>query len=329
MISPPMTATAMGARVSAPSPRARATGIMPAIMATVVMRIGRKRMGPASSMASLAERPSSRSWFANSTMRMPFLVTRPMSMMMPIMANMLIGSLMSSRPPSAPMIASGKPIMMDRGCSRLSNWAARDDVDQYHAKNDRGQERGDGVTHLAGLSLEARHDARWQVFFCKVVQKVHALAETDAIQVGQHHDLAHLILAFDSCRALPSFNVREAAKLHQRTGRRPDLHLAELARVRKHFGRKGDHDLCAVPFALELADLILAEHRPERLSKCARWDPHGGCSCWIHMHVELRLSRPVSGVDVDEHGGCFSSPRRFFERLPVARPNWSFVGCTG
>ena len=49
--SPPMMATAMGARNSAPSPNPSAMGSMPRIVADVVMRIGRSRIGPAARIA--------------------------------------------------------------------------------------------------------------------------------------------------------------------------------------------------------------------------------------------------------------------------------------
>jgi hypothetical protein len=49
-----------------------------------VMRMGRKREMAASSAASILERPAALRWLANSTMRMPFLVTMPMSMKIPI-----------------------------------------------------------------------------------------------------------------------------------------------------------------------------------------------------------------------------------------------------
>ena len=46
-MSPPITARAIGARISAPWPRARASGVMPKIIASVVIMIGRSRVLPA------------------------------------------------------------------------------------------------------------------------------------------------------------------------------------------------------------------------------------------------------------------------------------------
>ena len=58
VISPPMVAIEMGERNSLPSPVPAADGIMPRIMAMVVIRIGRNRTGPALRIASFTLRPS-------------------------------------------------------------------------------------------------------------------------------------------------------------------------------------------------------------------------------------------------------------------------------
>ena len=60
VMRPPIVAIEIGARNSAPSPVDAADGHMPKIMAKVVIRIGRRRMGPALRMASLTDSPSSR-----------------------------------------------------------------------------------------------------------------------------------------------------------------------------------------------------------------------------------------------------------------------------
>ena len=98
---------------------------MPAIIATVVIRMGRSRTWPASSSASRVALPAWRSWLVNSTSRMPFLVTRPMSMMKPIMAIIDMYCRARSRPAMPPMTAKGSDIMMVKGWMRLSNCAAR------------------------------------------------------------------------------------------------------------------------------------------------------------------------------------------------------------
>ena len=87
--------------------------------------MGRSRMGPASSSASRALFPAARSWFVNSTSRIPFFVTRPISMMKPIMAIIDMYWFASRSPPMPPMMAKGNDIMIVNGWTRLSNCAAR------------------------------------------------------------------------------------------------------------------------------------------------------------------------------------------------------------
>ncbi len=58
---PPITAIAIGARNSPPSPNAMALGSMPATMASVVMTMGRARLRPASITASMRGMPLARS----------------------------------------------------------------------------------------------------------------------------------------------------------------------------------------------------------------------------------------------------------------------------
>ena len=56
--SPPMTAVAIGDRNSAPAPNAKALGTMPAIIAMLVMIMGRARFCTASIMAVERSAPS-------------------------------------------------------------------------------------------------------------------------------------------------------------------------------------------------------------------------------------------------------------------------------
>ena len=65
---------------------AEAAGIgkAPSAMAKLVIKIGRKRASEASKMASYFDFPCSRSWLANSTIKIPFLVTNPINITVPI-----------------------------------------------------------------------------------------------------------------------------------------------------------------------------------------------------------------------------------------------------
>ena len=64
LVKPPMITVPIDLRNSAPSVIPSASGIMPAIIATVVMTIGRKRIVADSRIASTSSIPRARSVFA-------------------------------------------------------------------------------------------------------------------------------------------------------------------------------------------------------------------------------------------------------------------------
>lgn len=74
---PPTSTSPMELRAAAPAPETRVRGKCPAMVAAVVMRMGRRRMVAASRTASSLASPWICSWLANCTMRMPFLATSP------------------------------------------------------------------------------------------------------------------------------------------------------------------------------------------------------------------------------------------------------------
>ena len=83
--SPPMTARPKGAFCWPDSPRANAMGSMPAIMAQVVMRIGRSRLAAPSTAAVAPPRsPWRRRLSANVTSRMALAIATPTAMIAPM-----------------------------------------------------------------------------------------------------------------------------------------------------------------------------------------------------------------------------------------------------
>ncbi len=84
LASPPITTVPSERRDADPASSASASGNMPAIMETVVMTIGRKRSRAACLMAAAFSSPANTFTSAKSTRRMPFLLTRPTSMTVPI-----------------------------------------------------------------------------------------------------------------------------------------------------------------------------------------------------------------------------------------------------
>ncbi len=104
---PLKTVTPSGTRISAPAPLATARGTTPRIKAKAVMRIGRKRVRDASTMASTRLMPESSSCLANSTTRIAFLAARPIKTTNPIWAKMLLSSPTSHKPKSAERMHMG------------------------------------------------------------------------------------------------------------------------------------------------------------------------------------------------------------------------------
>ncbi len=113
-----MTARPRGAFCSPPSPRPKAIGIMPMIMANAVMSTGRKRVNPACSAASNAVSPAfmrSRAKLTTSTL---FAVATPMHMMAPVSAGTLTVVWVRNSIHTMPASAAGKAVMMMNGSSK-------------------------------------------------------------------------------------------------------------------------------------------------------------------------------------------------------------------
>ena len=69
--------------------------------------------------------PCSRMRMAKSTSRMAFLVTRPMSITMPITEKIDRAEPKASRASTTPIKVSGSEVMSASGCRKLLNWLAR------------------------------------------------------------------------------------------------------------------------------------------------------------------------------------------------------------
>ena len=98
---------------------------MPKIMASVVIKIGRKRTLAASSRAALRSTPSARARMAKSTNKMAFLVTRPISMMTPMIENIERVELNIISAKTTPIKVSGSAVISAIGCKKLLNWLAK------------------------------------------------------------------------------------------------------------------------------------------------------------------------------------------------------------
>jgi hypothetical protein len=98
-----------------------AVGSMPAIMARVVMTIGRARSWQASRMASRWLMPARSCSMAYSTSRIEFLAARPISIRKPISDGIDSDWPVTSRAKNAPPIARGRADRMVIGLKKLRN----------------------------------------------------------------------------------------------------------------------------------------------------------------------------------------------------------------
>ena len=81
---PPITPVPIEWREAEPAPEAIASGMAPAVKASEVITIGRRRALAPCTADSTIERPLARSSTANSTIRIAFLADRPISVTRPI-----------------------------------------------------------------------------------------------------------------------------------------------------------------------------------------------------------------------------------------------------
>ncbi len=110
-----MITTPMPTRYFPASPPAITIGSVPAIIANVVMRIGRSRTMPACMIASLRLIPERTPSIAKSTSRIEFFVTSPSSMTIPIIENMSSMFPVMNREMNAPDRAGGSAMKMVNG----------------------------------------------------------------------------------------------------------------------------------------------------------------------------------------------------------------------
>ena len=91
---------------------------------TLVMRMGRSRVRPASLMAAIFSRPRSRAWLIASINTMALFTTMPASMMRPMSATELMVVPVMYSPHTGPMSPIGIVNRMTNGCSSDSNCEA-------------------------------------------------------------------------------------------------------------------------------------------------------------------------------------------------------------
>ena len=120
-----MMARASGAYCSLPVPSFSAMGTMPMMVASDVIRIGRRRTRQAVITASSTAAPSCSSRCANSTIRMLFDAAMPTSISTPISDMTFSVVCVSGRMISTPMNPIGMASMISNGSLKELNCATR------------------------------------------------------------------------------------------------------------------------------------------------------------------------------------------------------------
>ena len=121
-VRPPTIATPIAMRLGVP---VRMSGTAPNTVERLVMRIGRKRRSAAIRAASSLLHPVfSAIWFANSTIKIPFFVTRAINKIKAISLKMLSVWPVTYKLTNAPESASGTVKKITNGARKLSNCPA-------------------------------------------------------------------------------------------------------------------------------------------------------------------------------------------------------------
>ena len=100
-----------------------AIGIMETTVVSVVIKIGRIRVAPAS-IRAVSRSIVPRYWFAVSTNKIPLFTTVPISIRKPIRETMLMEQSVSHNSPNAPIRLNGMVVMTIPENLIDSNWAA-------------------------------------------------------------------------------------------------------------------------------------------------------------------------------------------------------------
>ena len=122
-VRPKITAMASACIISEPSLVASAIGTMPRTVVSVVIRIGRIRVAPAS-IRAVSRFMVPRYWFAVSTNKIPLFTTVPISIRKPMRETMLMEQSVSHNSPNAPIRLNGIVVMTIPENLIDSNWAA-------------------------------------------------------------------------------------------------------------------------------------------------------------------------------------------------------------
>src|SRR2546429_3301722 len=240
------------------------------IVATDVMRMGRSRMRPASSTAETVSSPRAFSWLVYSTSRIEFLLTKPISKIMPIplsrwtVAPDRCRIAASFSVASAPVMASGTASSTVQGCTSDSNCDAS-------TMNTTSSATPNAKYNAPELSRNSRDSPARAVVvpggntWRHPIERVEgfALCQPRQERRGQGEG-RHAIEVVDLARAHAFLDVGQGVELDQLPALAAQVDPPHVARRGAILGIELHHHVVQLVVARERADPASAEERLER-----------------------------------------------------------------
>ena len=133
-----------------------AIGVSAKIVASAVMRIGRRRRAPPATVASWAVRPFVRYWFTRSTRTIAFVTTMPISISTPMSEATPSGTPVMICSRIAPVAANGTEIEQQQRLAQRLEGRDHHDVDDQDRREQRESELRERVRLLRDDAAERR-----------------------------------------------------------------------------------------------------------------------------------------------------------------------------
>ncbi len=191
-------------------------GRMPNTVENEVIRMGRRRMPAACTTASVISRPLARSWLANSTIRIAFLVTRPISMISPMRREDVQGLVEQPQRDQRPEHRQRHREQDGQRVDEALELGRQHQEDEQDRQHEHEVEGALAVAELARLAAQVALDRRRQLVLPDAVQVVQGLAQAHARrQVGGDRGRAHAVEVVQLLGRDRLLDLHHVRQLHQ------------------------------------------------------------------------------------------------------------------
>ena len=195
---PPITAMAKGCSICEPAPKASASGIMPATVASAVIMMGRRRRSPARIMLSSAGMPSARNFWSASSSRMPFLATMPITMISPMNDERLKVVPVISSARNTPQVESSAEESTAIGAREIAEFEQQHHEHQHDRQHQHERQILERFLLLLVLAAVLHADAGRHVQVGDgLLHLGHAVAQVHVLEARGHLHVALQVLAAD------------------------------------------------------------------------------------------------------------------------------------